>query len=213
MEKIVILGKGGHAASLVDILERQGRYDIAGYVVNDEQDTTTGKYPVIGNDECLEEIYRSGIENAAVGIGYMGKSNLRQELRDKLKKIGYMLPVICDPTAILAQNVGIGEGTFIGKGAIINANALIGSMCIINTGAIIEHDCRVGDFSHISVGSVMCGGVQVGCSSFVGANATVIQECTIGNNCIVGAGVTIRKNVEDDHIVCNRETNIQMRRS
>lgn len=197
MEKIIILGKGGHAASLVDIIERENKYEIAGYVVNDEQETSTGKYPVLGNDECLEKLFQSGVKNAAVGIGYLGKSDLREKLWEKLKKIGYVLPVICDPSVIMAQDVSIGEGSFIGKGVIINTNVLIGRMCIINTGAIIEHDCSVGDFSHVSVGSVLCGSVQIGKSSFIGANATVIQGRAIGNKCIVGAGMTIRENVED----------------
>lgn len=206
MEKIVILGKGGHAASLVDALERQNQYEIAGYIVNDGQKTEDDKYPVLGDDTCLEQIFQSGIHNVAIGIGFLGKSDLREKLWTTLKKIGFTLPVICDPSAILAQNVCIGEGSFIGKGAILNTNASIGSMCIINTGAIIEHDCKVGDFSHVSVGSVLCGSVQVGGSTFVGANATVIQGKIIGNHCIVAAGMTIRKNVEDNSVVFSRET-------
>lgn len=34
--------------------------------------------------------------------------------------------------------LNVGEGSFIGKGAIINANACIGKMCIRNSRAIIE---------------------------------------------------------------------------
>ena len=35
MEKIVILGNGGHAKSLVDAIEKSGQYDIAGCVVGE----------------------------------------------------------------------------------------------------------------------------------------------------------------------------------
>lgn len=206
MDKIIILGKGGHAESLADIVERENKYEIAGYVVNDiGQQSENEKYSVIGSDMDLERIFQSGIRNAALGIGYLGKSDLREKLWNKLKAIGYSLPVICDPSAILTKKIQLGEGTMIGKGAIINANASIGKICIINTGAIIEHDCRVDDFSHISVGSVLCGNVQVGRASFIGANATVIQGKNIGNKCIVGAGTTVRKNIEDGRIVWSGE--------
>lgn len=206
MEKIIILGKGGHAESLVDIVERENKYEIAGYVLNDSrQQAEKEKYPVIGSDMDLEQIFKSGIRNAALGIGYLGKSDLREKLWSKLKKIGYSLPIICDPSVILAGNVQLGEGTMVGKGAIINANVSVGKACIINTGAIVEHDCIVADFSHISVGSVLCGGVQVGKASFVGANATVIQGKKIGSRCIIGAGTTVRKNIEDNHIVWSGE--------
>lgn len=205
MEKIIILGKGGHAGSLVDIIERENKYEIVGYVVNNIGTNIEGeKYPVIGSDLDLGQIFEGGIRNAAIGIGFLGKSDLRERLWDKLKAIGFLLPVICDPSAILAKDVKFGEGTMIGKGAIVNANASVGKMCIINTGAIIEHDCEVGDFSHISVGSILCGNVKTGKSVFAGANSTVIQGINIGNRCIIGAGTTVRKNVEDKHMVCSK---------
>lgn len=205
MERIVVIGKGGHAGSLVDILEREKKYEIAGYVVNDKQETADGKYPVIGNDDSLEQIFQSGIRNAAMGVGYIGKSDVRERLYNKLKQIGYAFPVICDPSAVISQNAAIGEGCFIGKGAIVNINTAIGRMCIINSGAIVEHDCTVGDFSHVSVGSVLCGEVQIGRSVFIGANATVIQGKVIGNNCIVGAGTTIRKHMKDNRMAWSSE--------
>lgn len=201
MEDIIILGKGGHARSLVDILEREGKYRIAGYVVNNDEEEVDERYPVIGCDNDLEKIFKSGITNAAVGVGYLGKSDLRERLWKRLNEIGFQMPTVCDPSAIIANNVQIGEGCFIGKGAIINANASIGKLCIINSGAIIEHDCSVDEFSHISVGSVLCGNAKVGRASFVGANATVIQGRIIGNNCIVGAGVVIKENLEDHQVI------------
>lgn len=206
MEKIVILGNGGHAKSLVDIIEREKRYEIAGYVVNEnDSDMSDAKYPRVGGDAQLAQIFQSGIKNAAVGVGYMGNSSLREKLWKQLKQIGFFLPVICDPSATLAGDVRIGEGSFIGKGSIVNTNASVGKMCIINTGAIIEHDCQIEDFSHISVGSVLCGNVQVGAASFVGANATVIQGISIGRNCMIGAGTAIRKNLKDNYMACVRE--------
>ena len=86
MEKIIILGMGGHAESLADVLERQQKYEIAGYVVNDAVCAKEGsRYPVIGSDNDLERIFHSGIRNAAVGIGYMGKSEVREKLWNTLK--------------------------------------------------------------------------------------------------------------------------------
>lgn len=206
MEKIVILGNGGHARSLVDIIEREKRYEIAGYVVNEnDPDMPDAKYPRLGGDAQLEQIFQSGVKNAALGVGYMGNSGLREKLWEQLKQIGFFLPVICDPSAVLAEDARIGEGSFIGKGSIVNANASVGKMCIINTGAIIEHDCEVEDFSHISVGSVLCGNVKVGAASFVGANATVIQGVSIGRGCVIGAGTTIRKDLKDNYMACVRE--------
>ena len=198
MEKIIILGHGGHAKSLADAIEREGKYQIAGYIVNDasiELDKTD--YPIIGDDYALAYLYKSGIHYAAIGIGYLGKGNIRNKLYEQLKTIGYSLPVICDPSAILSKKVEIGEGTFIGKGTVINTGVTVGKACIINTGAIVEHDCSIGDFSHIAVGTILCGGVSVGESVFIGANATVVQEITIGNSTIIGAGTVLLADADE----------------
>lgn len=198
MEKIIILGNGGHAKSLVDAIERQNRFEIMGHVINkDFENGIESDYPVIGTDEDLAKLFQQGTGNAAIGIGFMGKGKVRKRLFYQLKQIGFSLPVICDPSAVLSGHTTIEEGTFIGKGAIINSASTVGKMCIINTGAIIEHDCLVGDFSHVSVGTVLCGDVKIGRESFIGANATIIQGRRVGDGCIVSAGAIVREDIED----------------
>lgn len=191
------MGSGGHAESLTDTLETEGSYNIKGYIVNDNINNNNLNYPVIGNDDSLKNLFESGIKNAAIGIGYLGKGKIREILYEKLKKIGYYLPIIKDPTSIISKRVKIEEGSFIGKGVIINTNSHIEKMCIINTGAIIEHDNKIGKFTHIAVGAVLCGNVAIGEGSFVGANSVVIQGIRIGKNCFIPAGSIVKKNMED----------------
>ena len=191
---------------MVDSIEQAGQYRIAGFLDTEE---VKGKhfrnYHVLDTDAALEKYYTDGIRNAFITIVFLGYGNVRNRLYQQLKKIGYKVPNIIDNSATVALDAGLEEGIFIGKKAVVNANAYIQKMCIVNTGAIIEHDCRVGEFSHIAVGSVLCGGVSVGKETLIGANATVIQGRKIGSHCIVGAGAIIRKSVEDNCMVRNRE--------
>lgn len=206
MEDIVLLGTGGHAHSVVDSIEQTGKYNIIGFLDTEEMLGRRYKdYQVIDTDAALEKYYKKGLRNAFITIGYLGRGDIRNRLYERIHNIGYTIPNIIDRTAIVADNVVLGEGIFIGKRAVINANASIGEMCIINTGAIVEHDCCVESFAHISVGSVLCGGVHVGKASFVGANATIIQYKTIGSRCIIGAGITVRKDVEDGELIKRHE--------
>lgn len=198
IEKIIILGCGGHAKSVADTIEAEGRYQIAGFVDYQYDETFVYRgYKMIGCDAELQKIYDSGIYHACVGIGFMGKGNIRNRLYAEAKRIGFHLPAIIDPTAVLARDALIGEGTFIGKNAVINADAKIGKMAIINTGVIIEHDCIVGDYCHVAVGATVCGAVQIGAESMIGANATVIQGIQVGKNVIVGAGSVVVKDLSD----------------
>ena len=202
MENIILVGFGGHAKSVIDSIEKAGQYKIVGYT-DIEPDKKYRGYQYLGGDDVLQQYFDRGIKYAFISVGYMGRGDLRCRLYEKVKNIGYVLPAIVDVSAQIAKDARIGEGSFVGKGTIINSDAVIGKMCIINSGAIVEHDCRVGDFSHISVGTVLCGNVNVGRAAFVGANATVIQGRTIGNNCIVGAGTVVRRDVEDNRMFCN----------
>lgn len=189
MEDIVLVGFGGHAKSVADCIEREEKYNIVGYTDLEEHQS---RYKYLGSDDVLKDLFASGVHNAAIGIGYMGKGEIRQKLYFKLKEIGYGLPVVIDPSAVVSETAVIGEGSFVGKCAVVNTETKVGKMVIVNTKALVEHECCVGDFSHVAVAAVLCGQVNVGQSAFIGANSTVIQCREIKDNQIVPAGATIR---------------------
>lgn len=202
MEKIIIVGFGAHGRTVADSIKIAGRYEIAGYT--DSKENVNCAYTYLGTDDMLEELYASGIKNAVVGVGQMDTPIIRKKIYDKLKKIGYELPVIIDPSAVLSSDISVAEGTFIGKSVVIETGSCVGKMCIINTCAMISHDGKVGDFTHISGHTNICGGASVGEESFVGAAATVISNVSVGNNVLVGAGTVVVKNVENNMKVFNK---------
>lgn len=189
MEEIILVGFGGHARSVADCIEREGKYKIIGYTDFEQYDS---KYKYLGTDDILQEYFERGIKNVALCVGYLGKGEVRQKIYTKLKDIGFSFPIIVDPSAIISDSAKIDEGTFVGKNVVINAEAKIGKMTIINTMVVIEHECVVGEFVHVAVGAVLCGQVEVGRAAFVGANSTIIQCRKIQENQIVPAGTVIR---------------------
>lgn len=195
MEDIVIVGFGGHAKSIIDALESQGKYHIIGFTDIVERPSYKG-YNYLGTDDVLPRILENGVKYAHIAIGFIGQGKLRDKLYGFVKEIGFSLPVIVDSSAVVASDAHIDEGCFVGKNAVVNANAKIGKMCIINTGAIIEHDCKIAEFSHIAVGTTLCGEVFVGNHSFIGAGATIIQGRNVGEECIIGAGSIVLKNID-----------------
>lgn len=189
IEDIILVGFGGHAKSVADCIERQGIYRIIGYTDLEERKSL---YEYLGKDDVLEAYYRKGVRNAVISVGYLGMGDIRQKLYSKLKAIGYSLPAIVDPSAVVSKTARIEEGVFVGKGAIVNAESKIGKAAIINTKALVEHECEVGDFAHVAVAAVLCGQARVGKFAFIGANTTVIQDREIQEGRIVPAGVVVR---------------------
>ena len=118
-------------------------------------------------------------KNALITVGQIESNKIRVKIYNKLKQIGFNLPVIISPLAYVSKHSFIDEGTVVMHYALVNANTKIGKNCIINTKALIEHDCIVEDNCHISTASIINGGVIVKENSFVGSNATSKQSIEI----------------------------------
>lgn len=178
-EKIILIGGGGHCKSVIDVIEQQNSFVIAGIVDKKELvGTKVLGYEVVGCDDDLEELFQK-YKNALVTVGQIKSNEVRVKLFAKLKAIGYTLPAIISPLAYVSQHAIVDEGSVVMHHVLINANAKIGKNCIINTKALIEHDCVVENNCHISTASVLNGGVVVKENSFVGSNSVSKEYMTI----------------------------------
>ena len=203
MDKILLIGAGGHARSCIDIIETVGQFKIAGVVEKDENMTNANLgYPIIGTDNDLDNL-RKKYDYALITVGQIKSPAIRIKLFQLLKELDFTLPAIISPHAYVSKHAQIGEGSIIMHGAIVNANAKIGINCIINNKSLIEHDAVIGDHCHIATGAIINGEVSVGNETFIGSGAVTKQCISIGNNCIVGAGVTLKSNVNSKQVIKN----------
>lgn len=207
-QSLIMIGGGGHCKSILDTVIRMNLYNKI-YVLDSKIEPGTkilNCATVIGGDELLPSLYKRGERNACISVGSIKPSALRSKLYYFAQNVGFNVPNIIDPSALISPFADLGEiesneqegaGIFVGKSVIINADTCVGKCSIINTSAIIEHECQIGAFSHISVNVVLCGQVSVGINSFIGAGSVVIQGIKIGNNVTIGAGSLILRNVVD----------------
>lgn len=182
-KKIVLVGAGGHAKSLIDVIELENRFRILGLIDNAKKGDVLG-YKILGGDEILKEI-KSECANAIVAVGQIKSAKTRILLFNKLKALGFDLPVIISPLAYVSKHASIGAGTAVMHCACINAGARVGENCIINTKALIEHDAVVGNNCHISTASVINGDAVVGDGVFFGSNATAKNGVIIEQNLLI----------------------------
>lgn len=193
-EKIFIFGASGHAKVVIDIVERQGLYDIA-FLADDDMclnGCNVYGYLVIGGKP---ELLASGVRKGIVAIG---SNAARAGVAAWLADNGIDQVSAVHPSAQLARGVEIGAGSVVMAGTVINSDTWIGRNAIINSRVSIDHDCRIADASHIAPGATLCGTVRVGTGSFVCAGATVIPNLTIGNNTVIGAGSTVIGDIPDN---------------
>ncbi|MCX5783175.1 MAG: acetyltransferase [Elusimicrobia bacterium] len=200
MEKIILLGGGGHCKSVIDAVGNS--FEIAGIL--DGKKTKGEKVlgiAVLGGDEMMAECFSGGIKLCFISVGSVGDTKIREALAQMAVKAGFKFPDIVHPSAVVSKYATLGDGNFISAGAIINAGATVGNHCIINTGASIDHDCEIGDFVHIAPGVSLSGGVKIGARAHLGTGASVIQNIKIGAGAIVGAGSLVTKDVPEKAVV------------
>ena len=188
MKKLLLIGCGGHARSLIELTESTADWQIHGLVGLPEQvgNSVLG-YTVLCCDQDLPDVI-DVCSAAVLAIGQLPDSGLRVRLAQYLDQLGFKFPVLISPHAVVSRHAQLGHGTVVGHGAIVNAGAVIGDHCIINSRALIEHDVQIGDHTHVSTGVLVNGGVSVGPGSFIGSGAMIRDGLTLPSSTVIGAG-------------------------
>jgi sugar O-acyltransferase (sialic acid O-acetyltransferase NeuD family) len=199
---IVIIGAGGHAKMVIDIIQQQRQFTIVGLTSNDSNGSPVFGLPILGKDEdVLENLYQKGVRFAAIGVGALKNPAFRIKIAEKLQKIGYQLPALIHHKAIVEPSAKLEAGVQVMAGAIIGSDVQIDQLCIINSGAIISHDCKIGQNVHITPGAMLAGSVTIGNNSIVGMGCTIYIGTHVGANTIIVNGVNVFKNIQDNEII------------
>lgn len=196
---VILLGFGGHARVLLEILRMQNVEIVAvvdpsceGTMCHSEND-----YKFLSSDD--EVFHYSPSQVYLVnGIGSVDVGNHRQQLFQYFKRHGYTFISVIHPSAILSSDLQLGEGVQIMAGAVLQPGSKFGDNVLVNTGAVIDHDCTIGDHVHVAPGSVVSGNVTIGEGTHIGTGAKIINNISIGANCTVGAGAVVIDNVPPD---------------
>ncbi len=206
---LIIIGAGGHAAVLVDIL-RQQNCEIAA-VISPEQKLTNkvfdGLHHLQRDDDILqyaseEVLLVNGI--GSVPIKTQGKPSsipLRIKIYQHFKSLGYQFATVVSRRAIISPYAMLAEGVQVMPNVVIQVGAYIGDNSIINTAAVIEHDCQIAKHNHIAPGVTISGDVTTGENVHIGTGASVIQGINIGEASIIGAGAIVSKNLAANKIL------------
>jgi len=199
--KICLWGAIGQAKGAREVIRHYNSQIIAVFEDNPDLPSPFPDVPIYyGWDQFLEWIEGQDKSDMGFCVG-ITKGKVRLELHEKLTRMDLKPVTIAHPSAVIAEDAIIGEGTQIMAGAIIGPEAKIGNQCIINANASIDHDNILEDGVEIAPGATLCGLVRVGQCAWVGAGATVLPMVKIGQGALVGAGSVVNKDVSEDTTV------------
>ncbi len=191
---VVIIGAGGHAKVVIDMLQERGEFELTGCVSADPDFRAILDVPVLGGDDALPRILSSGVRHAFVAIG---ENRLRAALTLHVLGLGFSVVNAISRHAVVSRRATLGAGIAIMPGASINVDTIVADGAIINTGATVDHDCRIGAYAHLGPGTNLAGTVVVGEGAFLGAGCCVIPGCAVGAWSTVGAGAAVVRDVAE----------------
>lgn len=197
MKKIVIIGAGGHAREILDILEAcnsiKPSYEILGYIVESEYGSPgsiVNDKPILGDFEWFDSN-----KNNIYAICGVGSPQLRLRLTKRAMEKGVQFCNIIHPSATVTSRLSLGEGVVISAGCILTNQILIGNHVHLNLLCTIGHDAILHDYVTLTQGVHISGHVILGSGCYIGTGANIIDRIQIGEWSIIGAGSTVINNV------------------
>lgn len=190
---LILLGAGGHAKVLLDILHvcDQPVLGVCDPALAMAGERRWRGVAVLGGDEAVLEQDPAQVQlvNALGGAG-------RQALQERFTAAGYDFATLVHPSVVLGSGVKLAQGVQLMVGVIIQADVEIGPGTIVNTAAQVDHDCRLAAHVHLAPGAVLAGEVSLGEGVFVGPGAVIGRGVSIGDKAVVGAGTTVVRSLD-----------------
>jgi len=193
---VVIIGSGGHAKCVIDILEQLGTYEIVGVTTKYAQlGSSFFNYQVLGTDDLLPSLLEKGINYAAIGVGGFTNNRLRKKIYERMKSIGFKLVTAVHPSAAIGPHVKIGEGSVIFSGVVVNPDVTIGNDVVIATNSSIDHETEIQDHVLISAGVTVGGNDIIEEGALLAIGSVIVSGKRVGKYSLVAAGAVVVKDV------------------
>lgn len=197
MKRFVIIGAGGQAREVLEILEAciEGGtpYEVLGYVVDPQfapAGTIINGKPVLGGLKWFR-----GQPPDTYAVCAVGAPDVRRRLTVRAAQEGACFGTIVHPKALVTRHATLGNGVVVLAGSILTVQVRVGDHVHVNLDCTIAHDAVLGDYATLAPGVHLSGNVSLGEGAYVGTGATVIEKTTIGAWSVIGAGAVVTSDV------------------
>ncbi len=200
MDRIALLGGGGHASDVLGLVEALARPGSAVDVfVGDDDWERSDRFE--GRTATLCSIDQA-LDAAGVFVGAAGYPKTRAALVQRALLTGASpCDPLVHPSAERSTGVAIDEGAVVQGLAWLSPLVRVGSHAYVGYGAKVGHDATVGSFASLMPGCFVGGDSSIGEGVLIGAGAIVLQGLSIGDGAVVGAGAVVVDHVASGETV------------
>ena len=180
--KRALIGDGGHAK---EVMFQMGEPNLVRFVGDEYWEGKPNTLPLSNFNPSEYEVM--------VAIG---------DSRSRFDLIHYTLPrftkyfSFTHPTAIIGDDVEIGEGSFIGAHSILTSNIKIGNHAILNRANHIGHDTIIGSHLSMMPGAIISGNCRIYDCVYIGTNSSIKEKLSIHSLTTIGLNSGVIKSIE-----------------
>lgn len=206
MEKVIIVGAGGHAAEIRDYFYYYNNdsdatvYDVLGFIDDNPDNYKHYDY----TDAYLGDIQNHEVDHEASYIMGIANIKYRRLIAEKLMGKGAKFISFIHPLATISPSAVIGKGCVISHNVSVGPKAVLGDFNILNSRCTVGHDTAMGNYNFIGPQVVFSGFTKIGNDNMFGVNAATIPGMAIGNRNTIAAGMIVDKHIEDDSTIFHR---------
>jgi len=193
-QKLVILGAGGFAEEVGDLVSEIPEFELIGFIESLDRRRCRqplSGLPVIWIDEAAQ------LDRPCGCVCAVGSPKGRKRFVQQASSLGLDFVTVVHPTARIAPTASLGCGAIVSAGAVVAARTKIGAHAILNRGCLIGHHIQVDDWVTISPGANIAGGSRIGELTYIGIGAIILEGTSIGSRAVVGAGAVVTRDVPD----------------
>jgi len=192
MQRVIFIGSGGVAREVTSWAS--GMVDIAGYATLDAEEHARFQLPgQVFPDNITPDLAGTDLAVMAIGLPHV-----RKKLDARLSAAGFRFVSLIHPSAVVAANVVVGEGSIICPLVNVSPNVTLGRLTYLNFCIGIGHDAVLEDYVQVNPGVQIGGFAKIGTGALVGSGATVREGVKIGDNATIGSGSVVFATVRPD---------------
>lgn len=194
MKNILIIGAGGHAVSVANVIQSTN-YKLKGFIDKNRTGEKLLGFDIYGDET---EFFDDDVcFFVAIGANFL-RERVAKRLADR---IGYeRLPALVHASANIGIQSSIGPGTVIMPNVTVGPNTQIGRFCLLNTNSSIDHDSAMQDYASLAPGVHTGGNVRIGERSAISIGASVRHGIRIGADTVVGAASYVHRDIESNAV-------------
>ncbi len=208
-KEIIIFGNGEIAKLAYFFFNRFSDYKVVAFSV-DEKNLKSNSFldlPLV-NVEELSKIYPPENFDAFIALSYNKLNLMREEKYLYFKSLNYDLVSFIHPSAIISDDVVIGENCFILENQLIQPFSKVDNNVTMWSGNHIGHGSVISSHSWISSQVVISGNVNIGKRCFLGVNSCLRDNINIGDDVMIGMGANVTSNIKSGEVVIPENTRV-----